>query len=183
MEEIKEKVVNKNATETITFVDGKAVHEKKVHTYTIEYHEKDVVVIWRNYQIRFDATKKHLSIVKLDNDGIATVVAFHNLKTLDGKLYLKPERPCFHQSRFIDWCHEHHIITVRSKVPNRTVGTVGEFFTDGTVTEVTDEFGCKCRIIENATWTIIKYEYENILYTRTSVYKLDLPAEHGWKIA
>lgn len=146
---------------------------------TVEYRDKEILVIWNDFQIRFDERKSTLSIIKL-NGGIATVVSYHNLKSLDGKLFLKPDRPCFHQTRFIEWCHEHHIDIVRSKVPNRTIGAAGQIFTDGVVTSFKDEYGCECRTIENATWTIIRYESETVLYTRTSVYKLNLPEDQKW---
>ena len=163
--------------QTIMFKDGKAIPSNKHKShYRIEYREDNEVIIhWYNYQCRFTPHTKTMTVICY-NDGIARLVTRQSIpnEPLNGLLILK-DRPEYHLQKFVDWCSHHHIDTVRSKKPNRVYSMTGELITNGLVYQSTTDDGYPCRVVENANWVIIKYQFETVLFTRESIFKLDIP--------
>ena len=161
-------------TKSIKIINGKVQPFKD---YTVDYKDNgEFVINWGKYQIRFSPEEKQMTAI-VTNDGIARLVSKQTIPKdpVSGMLILK-DRPEFHLEIFLQWCRERGIDTVRSKRPNRIYSTVGEITTDGTVTEIINDDGYPAREVTGATYVVLKYQFETILYTRESIFKLDIPA-------
>ena len=158
----------------IKFVNGHAV-KSDIQEENIRYFENgDIVVEYKGRQIKISPSKGEMTVIETVK-GIHGLVCHQHIQNtpVSGTLYLG-RRPEFLGEKFVEWCEQRNIDSVRHRRPNREYPMIGDIKTDGIVYESVNTEGEKCRIVENAKYVIHKTTYETILYTRQSVYELGI---------
>lgn len=128
----------------------------------------------RNIQIRMSPVEQRMTCIRI-TDGVAKLISHQTIENAPVSGVLLPGAyPTFHNKKYVDWCKEHKIGLVRHKKPER-FSMIGTLSTDGLVHTETDiETGEQYRIVENETWVVHRTKYDAVLYTRKSIYSLDI---------